>query len=108
MDDWNKYKNRIKATKPSLRKDLEEIEEISEIVGTIIKQGHELDLSQRELAELCGLPQSSIARIKSGKTSPNLSTLLKILRKLGLRFSIHSVLNPVRYYFFSIIIYREK
>lgn len=56
MDDWNKYKNRIKATKPSLRKDLEEIEEISEIVGTIIKQGHDLDLSQRELAELCGLP----------------------------------------------------
>ncbi|WP_367228733.1 helix-turn-helix domain-containing protein [Succinivibrio sp.] len=62
-----------------------------------MKQRHELDLSQRELAELCGLPQSSITRIESGKTSPNLSTLLKILRKLGLRFSINSVLNPVRY-----------
>ncbi|WP_366925502.1 hypothetical protein [uncultured Succinivibrio sp.] len=35
--------------------------------------------------------------MESGKTSPNLSTLLKILRKLGLRFSIHSVQNPVRY-----------
>ncbi|WP_363668225.1 helix-turn-helix domain-containing protein [uncultured Succinivibrio sp.] len=35
--------------------------------------------------------------MESGKTSPNLSTLLKILRKLGLSFSINSVLNPVRY-----------
>ncbi|HAR79310.1 MAG TPA: transcriptional regulator [Succinivibrionaceae bacterium] len=97
MDDWNKYQNRIKTTKPSLRKDLEEIEEISEIVGTIIKQRHELYLSQREIADLCGLPQSSIARIESGKTYPNLSTLRKILRKLGLRFSINSVPNTVRY-----------
>jgi hypothetical protein len=56
MDAWNKYKNRIKATKPSIKKDLEEIEEISEIVCTIIKHRHDLDLSQRELAELCGLP----------------------------------------------------
>ncbi|MGN1281916.1 MAG: helix-turn-helix domain-containing protein [Succinivibrio sp.] len=96
MDDWIVYKNRIKSTKPELAKDLDEIEELSTIIGTMIKQRHELDLSQRELAEICGIPQSSIARIESGITSPNLSTLLKIFSKLGLRFSVTSMPNPVR------------
>jgi len=62
----------------------------------MIKQRHELELSQRELAELCGIPQSSIARIESGLTSPNLSTLLKIFNKLGLRFSVTTLFNSVR------------
>lgn len=93
MDDWSKFKNRIKTTNPELAKDFEEVEELSNIVGTMIKQRHELDISQRELAELCGIPQSSIARIESGKTSPNLSTLLKIFNKLGLKFSIAPILN---------------
>lgn len=52
---------------------------------------HNLDLSQRDLAELCGLPHSSVARIESGKSSPNLSTLLKIFRQLGLNFSVYPV-----------------
>ncbi len=93
MDDWTRYKNHIRATKPELAKDLDEIEEIARIVGTMIKQRRELELSQRDLAELCGIPQSSIARIESGLTSPNLSTLLKILNKLGLKLSITHLLN---------------
>ncbi|MBE6424325.1 helix-turn-helix domain-containing protein [Succinivibrio dextrinosolvens] len=96
MDDWIKYKNRIKTTKPELAKDLEEVEELSTIVGAMIKQRHEMGFSQRELAELCAIPQSSIARIEAGITSPNLSTLLKIFNKLGLKLSVTPMLNTAR------------
>ena len=37
---------------------------------------------------MCGLPWSSIARIESCKTIPNLKTLLNIFGRLGLSFSI--------------------
>ena len=90
MSDWKKYKEHVRATNPEIGKDLDEVEEISSIVGAMIEQRHNLELSQRELAELCGIPHSSVARIESGKTTPNLSTLLKIFNQLGLKFTVQS------------------
>ena len=84
MANWNDYKNHVRATNPEIGKDLDEVEAISQIVGAMIERRHDLNLSQRDLAELCGIPHSSVARIESGKSTPNLSTLLKIFSKLGL------------------------
>ena len=81
---WNDYKKYVRNTNPEIGKDIDEIEAISRIVGAMIEQRHILNLSQRDLADLCGLPQSSVARIESGKSTPNLSTLLKIFNRLGL------------------------
>ena len=67
---------------------MEEIEEISVIVGAIIEQRQALGLSQRELALRCGIPQSSVARIETLKTVPNLETVLKIMQPLGLRLTV--------------------
>ena len=88
MADWTEYKKHVRESNPEIAKDVDEVEALSRIVGTMIKQRHDLKLSQRELAELCGIPHSSVARIESGKTSPNISTLLKIFSKLGLTFSV--------------------
>ena len=84
MATWNEYKQHVRETNPEIGADLDEVEAISQIVGTMIERRHDLNLSQRDLATLCGLPHSSVARIESGKTTPNLSTLLKIFRELGL------------------------
>ena len=54
----------------------------------MVEQRNALGLSQRELAALCGIPQSSVARIESFKTVPNLDTLLKIFQQLGLKLSV--------------------
>lgn len=88
MTTWSDYKNHVRATNPEIAKDIDEAEALSQIVGAMIEQRHNLDLSQRDLADLCGLPHSSVARIESGKSTPNLSTLLKIFRQLGLSFTI--------------------
>ena len=96
MDDWTKYKKRIRASNAEIGKDLDEIEEISTIVGAMIKQRQSLDLSQRDLAKLCGIPHSSVARIESGKSTPNLSTLLKIFNQLGLTFTVQPNANMVK------------
>lgn len=93
MSDWSNYKDKVRKTDAEIGRDIDEIEEISAIVGTMIERRHSLDLSQRDLAELCGIPHSSVARIESGKSVPNLSTLLKIFKQLGLSFTIQPVIK---------------
>ena len=84
MKTWNDYKDHVRDTNPEIAADMDEIESVSRIVGALIERRQDLNLSQRKLAEMCGLPQSSVARIESGRSTPNLSTLLRIFHELGL------------------------
>ena len=84
MATWNEYKKHVRETNPEIGKDMDEVEALSQIVGAMIERRHDLNLSQRRLAELCGLPHSSVASIESGKSTPNLGTLLRIFNQLGL------------------------
>ena len=93
MSSWTDYKKHVRETKPEIGEDLDEIEAISQIVGAMIERRHDLKLSQRDLAALCGLPHSSVARIESGKSTPNLTTLLKIFRELGLNLIAEPVIK---------------
>lgn len=88
MKNWNDYKEFVKRNDSNVGKDLTEIETQAEIISAMIKQRNALGLSQRDLATLCNIPQSSVARIESLQTTPNLATLLKILRPLGLKLTI--------------------
>ncbi len=88
MKTWNDYKNHVKNNDSEIGKDIEDIENISAIVSAMIAKRNALGLSQRELAAMCDIPQSSVARIESFKTTPNLATLIKILRNLGLTLKI--------------------
>lgn len=88
MSTWSDYKKYVRNTNPEIGKDVDEVEKISEIVGIMIEQRHNLKLTQRDLAKLCGIPHSSVARIESGTTTPNLSTLIKIFNQLGLTLTV--------------------
>ena len=72
MATWTDYKNYVRETNPEIANDIDEAEAISLIVGAMIERRHDLALSQRELANLCGIPHSSVARIESGKSTPRL------------------------------------
>lgn len=88
MRNWNDYKEYVKNIDSDSYKTLSDMEEHAQLISAIIKQRNELGLSQRDLAAICGMPQSSVARIESLQTSPNLATLLKLLRPLGLRLTV--------------------
>ena len=88
MKTWNDYKEHVKAVDPVIAKDIEETNEIAAIVTAMIEQRNALGLSQRDLAAMCGIPQSSVARIESCKTTPNLGTLLNIFQHLGLTLTV--------------------
>lgn len=88
MKTWESYKDYVKKTDVESKREIIDIEEQAEIVGEMIKQRTALGLSQRDLAKICGVPQSSVARIESFKTTPNLSTLLKLFNALGLKLKV--------------------
>lgn len=58
------------------------------IMGELIKARNEKGISQKKLEELSGVKQPIIARMETGKTSPQLDTVLKVLTALGKTFKI--------------------
>ena len=72
-----------------VEKDLFTPKEIAEsnlrvaLIGELIAARKEKGLTQRELEELSGVKQPIIARMESGSSIPNLSTVLKVLAPLG-------------------------
>lgn len=90
MKTWDDYKEHAKASGNNAKSDIEEAEELAYIVSSLIQRRNELKLSQRDLAMLCGLPQSSIARFETMKTVPNIDTVIKMMKPLGLQITISS------------------
>lgn len=88
MRTWTDYKEHVKKVDSEMSKDIEEIEEISSIISVMIAQRTSKGISQRELATMCGIPQSSVARIEACKTTPRLKTLLNIFKHLGLHLTV--------------------
>ena len=86
MKTWNEYKEYVK--KIDSNNDIEEVEQMACIISTMTNRRKKLGLSQRDLAKMCNVPQSSIGRIESCRTTPNISTLLNIFKHLGLSFTI--------------------
>jgi ribosome-binding protein aMBF1 (putative translation factor) len=52
------------------------------IAEQVVEQRRVRDLSQRELAELCGTTQSAIARFERGGRPPKIDTLLRMAEAL--------------------------
>ena len=91
MKTWNDYKDYLNSIDQDASEDIEEAEQLAYIISTIIDRRKKLGLSQRDLAKMCNIPQSSIGRIESCKTIPNISTLLNIFKHLGLLFTITEI-----------------
>ena len=78
----------------TVRNELFSPEEIAEsnlrvaLIGEIIKARQEKGISQKKLEELSGVKQPVIARMETGKTSPQLDTVLKVLFALGKTLAI--------------------
>ena len=91
MRTWKDFKKDAKEIDPIVKTDIEEMETLATIVSKIIERRNELGYSQRDLAKLCGLPHSSVARIETYAVMPKVDTLIKIMIPLGLKLSAVSL-----------------
>ncbi len=88
---WDDYKNAVRSEDTEAKEIIDEAEIKAEIISTMIQRRNDLGLSQRDLAERCGIPQSSLARIETNRTVPKIDTMIKILAQLGLVFTVQPV-----------------
>ena len=58
------------------------------LIGELIKARNEHGISQKKLEEMSGVRQPIIARIETGKSIPQVSTLIKLLVPLGKTLAI--------------------
>ncbi|MCD7725176.1 MAG: helix-turn-helix domain-containing protein [Clostridiales bacterium] len=82
-ESWSDYRKTHYTAQEISENDL-----MVQLVGEVIKTRKEKHISQRELEDMTGIKQSVIARMESGKTDPQLSTVLKLLVSMGKTLSI--------------------
>ncbi|GHV30154.1 putative HTH-type transcriptional regulator [Clostridia bacterium] len=58
------------------------------LIGELIKARTDKGISQKKLEELSGVRQPIIARMEKGSSTPNLSTVIKVLAPLGKSLAI--------------------
>jgi len=58
------------------------------LIGELIKARNEQGVTQKQLEEMSGVSQPVIARLERGTTSPNISTVMKLLAPLGKKLAI--------------------
>lgn len=68
--------------------DRDEISLKVKIVGKIIEARKQEGFTQAQLGKCVGIDQAVLARIENNRTDPRLTTLLKILRPLGLTLDV--------------------
>jgi len=90
MDELDKYlEEQLKDA--AFREAWEELEPEHTINVMLIKARNERNLTQKQLAKICGIRQSNLSRIETGAESPSVRTLGKIARGLGKRLRIQFV-----------------
>lgn len=82
-ESWSEYRKAHYTAEEIAGNDL-----MVQLVGEVIKTRKENHISQRELEDMTGIKQSVIARMESGKTDPQLSTILKLLVSMGKTLTI--------------------
>ena len=72
------------------RQTIELAKEISAFIEVLVKTRISRGLTQRQLAEKCGIKQSAIARIERIQVIPRLDTILKIAKCLETTVTVDS------------------
>jgi ribosome-binding protein aMBF1 (putative translation factor) len=75
------------------REDWERTALARSVADQVIRYRIEHSLSQRALADRLGVSQAVVGRLELGEHEPKISTLSRLVQKLGLRFSIE--IHPV-------------
>ena len=82
-ESWEKVRSRIFTPEEIAESDLRVA-----LIGELIRARQDRGITQKQLEEMSGVTQPVIARLERGTTSPNISTLTKLLAPLGKKLAI--------------------
>ena len=59
-----------------------------ELIGKLIEAREQKGITQAQLAEMAGLKQSVISRLETMSATPQIDTMIKVLKPLGYKLAI--------------------
>lgn len=90
MSNWNDVRKNITSLS---EEDWDEVDLKVKIVGQILEARKKAGITQTELENLTGIKQTFIARFENNHMDPQLTTVLKLLRPLGLTLDVVPLSN---------------
>jgi len=78
LGDWDEFERSIFTPEELAQSDLRVA-----LMGEVVKARQERGITQKKLEELSGIRQPVIARMETGRQSPTLDTVMKLLNSLG-------------------------
>lgn len=79
LSEWHEEQMR----NPEFAAEYQRLQPEYDIIKAIVRARAEKDMTQKELADKCGMKQSAIARLESGNGNPTLKTLKQVAEGLG-------------------------
>lgn len=76
---------------PEFAEEWDRLEPEYAILSVIVDAREQSGLTQAELARRCGMTQSALSRLETGKSSPTIKTLQQLARGLGKKLEVKFV-----------------
>jgi len=82
--NWKDFRDTLKLS--SEEEEMINLEK--SLITAVVNAREESGLTQKQLSELCGVKQPVIARLESAAHSPQINSIIKILKPLGYTLAV--------------------
>jgi len=82
--EWKNFRETLNLTPEE--EDIISLEKA--LINAVIEAREESGLTQKQLSELCGVKQPVIARLEKAAHSPQINSMIKILKPLGYTLAV--------------------
>ena len=76
---------------PEFKNEWDALEPEYQIIKAMLDARNEKAMTQKQLADITGIPQADISRIENGNANPSLRTLQRLADGMGMRLKLEFV-----------------
>ena len=76
---------------PEFKKEWDALDPEYQIIKAMLDTRNEKAMTQKQLADITGIPQADISRLENGNANPSLRTLQRLAAGMGMRLKIEFV-----------------
>ena len=76
---------------PEFKKEWDALEPEYQIIKAMLAARNEKSITQKQLADITGIPQADISRLENGNANPSLRTLQRLADGMGMKLKLEFV-----------------
>lgn len=76
---------------PEFKKEWDALEPEYQIIKAMLDARNEKAMTQKQLADITGIPQADISRLENGNANPSLKTLQRLADGMGMKLKLEFV-----------------